>query len=178
MSAKDPHRQQKQQAKLAKRARKERTRKREPAEPLPYSGRKYQTDRWVPHVYQTELAVYEGIMLSGRRLTNEQVKQALVHLINQVRSGVPSLLPENEPEVPFTAGQEVEFLVGNIRRHWSTLFNTLGPVSRDDLVGILRTLLHSIEAHAWNTGRSRGYVDFLVSFMRGAHSPPPGYYGR
>jgi hypothetical protein len=27
-------------------------------------------------------------------------------------------------------------------------------------------LLYSIEAHAWNTGRSRGYVAFLDGFMR------------
>ena len=94
MSAKDPHCQQKRQAKLAKRARKERTRKRQPAEPLPYSGRKYQTDRWVAHVYQTECAIYEVIMFSGRRLTNDQTKETLVQLINQLRSGVSPVLPE------------------------------------------------------------------------------------
>jgi len=168
MSAKDPHRQQKRQATLAKRARKERTRKRQSAEPLPYSGRKYQTDQWVPHIYQTECAIYEVIMLSGRRLTNDQTKQALVQLINQLRSGVSPVLPEGEPEVPFAPGQEVEFLVRNIRRHWRKLLNEQGPVSTSDLIGILRTLLHSIEARAWHTGRNRGYVDFLVSFMRSA----------
>jgi hypothetical protein len=164
--SKDPHRQQKRQAKLAKRARKERTRKRQSAEPLPYSGRKYQSDRWAPHVYQTECAIYEVVMLSDRRLTNDQTKEALVHLINQLRSGVSPTLAEGDPEVPFAPGQEIDFLVQNIRHHWRKLFNDEGPVSTSDLVGILRTLLYSIEAHAWHTGRSRGYVDFLVSFMR------------
>jgi hypothetical protein len=87
MSAKDAHRQQKRQAKLAKRTRKERDRKRVSAEPQPYSGRKYHTDRWVPHVYQTELAIYEGIMLSGRQLTNDQVRRVVA---------------ENLPEFVFT----------------------------------------------------------------------------
>jgi hypothetical protein len=86
------------------------------------------------------------------------------------------LAAENEPEAPFAAGQEVEFLVENIRRHWQLLFREQGPVHRDDLVGIFRTLLHSIEAHARTTGRGRGYVDFLSSFLRGAHGLPPERY--
>ena len=116
-------------------------------------------------------------MLSGRRLTNEQVKQALVQLIHELRGGVTPVVAEDEPELPFAVGQEVEFLVGNFRRHWRVLFNEQGPVQRDDLIGVLRTLLHSIEAHAWNTGRGRGYVDFLSSFLRDAHGPPPEYFG-
>jgi hypothetical protein len=179
MRAKDTHRQQKRQAKLAKlakRARKERSSKSAASTPTPYSGRKYQTDRWAPHVYQTELAIYETIALSGRRLTNAHVKLALAQLINDLRRGVPPAQQDGEPEVPFIAGQEVEFLVWNIRRHWRQLFEDEGPVSRDDLVGILRTLLHSIEAHAWNTGPHRGYVDYLVSFLGRAHGGPPAEY--
>src|SRR5262249_19283838 len=38
-------------------------------------------------------------------------------------------------------------------------------VATEDLVGILRTLLNSIEAHGWNTGAGRGYVSFLVGVM-------------
>ena len=178
MRAKDAHRQQKRQAKLAKRARKERSSKPAASAPTPYSGRKYQTDRWAPHVYQTELAIYEAITLSGRRLTNAHVEVALVRLINDLRRGLPPAQQDGEPDVPFAAGQEVEFLVWNIRRHWRELFDDKGPVSRDDRVGILRTLLHSIEAHGWNTGTHRGYVDFLVSFLGRAHGGPPvGYLG-
>jgi hypothetical protein len=154
-------RDQKRKAKLAKRAQKQ-----APTEPLPYSGRKYQAEGWVPHVYQTERAIYEAIVLSKRRLTNAQVKAALVQLIGQLREGLPALLPEDAPEVSFAAGSEVEFLVWNIRRHWRMLFQEEGPVSSHDLVGILRTLLHSIEARAWHTGPDRGYVAFLESFMQ------------
>lgn len=151
---------QKRKAKLAKRA------KRQPShEPEPYSGRKYQADRWVPHVYQTELAVYETIKLSNRRLTNDQVKAAFVGLIYHLRAGQPPLLPEGEPDRSLAPGSEVEFLTWNIRRHWGVLFREEGPVSPDDLIGILRTLLYSIEAHAWNKGPDRGYVRFLESFL-------------
>lgn len=154
-------RDQKRRAKLAQRAKKQ-----EPAGPLPYSGRKYQTERWVPHVYQTELAIYEAIVLSRRQLTNPQVREALVQLIGHLREGKPPLLAEDAPAIAFSVGNEVEFLVWNIRSHWRSLFEEQGPVSTEDLVGILRTLLHSIEAQAWARGPSRGYVSFLDEFMR------------
>lgn len=154
-------RDQKRKAKLAERAK-----KRPVSESLAYSGTKYQADRWTPHVYQTELAVYETIVLSDRRLTNSQVEAAFIQLIGRLRAGLTAPLQEEEPEVIFVAGSEVEFLMWNIRRNWRILFQEQGPVSTGDWVGILRTLLNSIEAHAWNTGRHRGYVHFLQGFMQ------------
>lgn len=156
-------RDQKRKAKLAKRAE-----KRPANEVLPYEGRMYQSDEWVPHVYQTELAIYETILLSQRRLTNSQVKSALVQLVHHLRAGSPALLRDDEPDVPFAAGNEVAHVAWNIRRHWGILVDEVGPVRSDDLTGILRTLLNSIVAHAWRSGPDRGYVDFLVGFMKRA----------
>jgi hypothetical protein len=161
MSAKDRRSHaQKRKAKLAKRAQRRST------EPQPYSGTKYQTERWVPHVYRTELPIYEAIVLSRRGLTDAQVRAALVNLIEHLRAGQPPLLPEDAPEVLFAPGNEVPYLVWNIRRHWCSLFEEQSAVPVADLIGILRTLLHSIEAHAWNTGADRGYVAFLYDFMQ------------
>ncbi len=159
-------RDQKRKAKLT-----ERKRGQGPAEPLAYDGKKYQADRWVPHVYQTELAIYEVLKLSQGHLTNDRVKTAFVQLIEQLRGGQPGPLAEGEPEVDFAAGKEVEFLIWNIRRHWRVLVEARGPVATGDLVGILRTLLNSIEAHGWNTGPARGYVSFLVGFMERGEIP-------
>jgi hypothetical protein len=152
---------QKRKAKLAKRA----ARGTHYADVEPYTGRKYQTDFWVPYIFQTESAIYEAIRLSRRRLTNDEVKVALVRLISHLHAGNPPRLGEADSEVLYTAGNEIEFLVWNIRRHWGSAFDEHGAVSANDLVGILRTLLYSIQAHGWNTGRSRGYVAFLVDFM-------------
>ena len=152
---------QKRKAKLAERAKKQRQNA-----SLAYTGTKYQADRWVPHVQHTELAIYETIRLSERRLTNDQVEKALIHLIAQLRAGMHPLLPEGEPEVVFASGQEVEFLVRNIRRRWGILFEQWGPTPTDDLIGILRTLLNSIEAHAWHRGAESGYLAFLESFVQ------------
>ena len=88
-----------------------------------------------------------------------------------LRGGQPGPLSEEEPEVLLAPGKEVEYLIWNIRRHWRILFDTEGPVATDDLIGILRTLLGSIEAHGWNTGAGRGYVSFLVGFIERGEIP-------
>jgi hypothetical protein len=152
---------QKRKAKLASRT------KRHEDKIQPYSGEKYRADRWLPHVYETELGVYETIKLSHQRLTNAEVEAAFVQLIKRLRGGLPGPLQEDEPEVAFAEGNAVEYLIWNIRRHWKIMFQQRGPVSTEDLVGILRTLLFSMKAQAWNLGPERGYVAFLERFMEG-----------
>jgi hypothetical protein len=154
---------QKRKAKLAKRSAKSAQR----IEISPYSGRKYQKPEWAPQVYEVELAVYETILASNRTLTNDQVAQAFVNLITHLRDGVPAPLADDAPKMLLTQGKEVEYLVWNIRRHWRMLFKDRGPVASHDLVGILRTLLFSIEAREYHTGPDLGYVAFLEEFMQG-----------
>ena len=103
-------------------------------------------------------------MASNRTLTNEQVRTAFVQLIGELRGGMAAALPEDAPEVAFAPGKEVEHLVWNIRRRWRLMFGEYGAVATSDLIGILRTLLYSMEAQAWDRGASRGYVDFLYHF--------------
>ncbi len=133
----------------------------------PYAGSKYQADAWIPHIYETELAVFETILASNRTLTNEQVGQAFVRLVRGLRNGEPGPLPEDAPKLEFAPGGEVDYLIWNVRRHWRMLFKDTEPVSSPDLIGILRTLLHSLELRVWLTGPSLGYVAFLEEFMQG-----------
>ncbi len=151
---------QKRKAKLA-----ERVRKQVKNPPLAYAGKEYKGREWVPHMYRTERGVYEGIIASGRTLTNSQVEAAYTALIAHLRSGQPALLPEDAAPVEYAAGRETEYLVWNVRRHWGLLFAEKGPVAVQDLIGILRTLLYSMDTHAFNTGPERGYVDFLYGFL-------------
>jgi hypothetical protein len=157
-------RDQKRKDKLAKRARNERERQREQV--LPYEGKKYQAPEWVPYVEPTERAVYEAIVQSGKRITNDQARTAFETLVRHLRAGEPARLPEDAPAVVLTAGTEVEFLLWNMRRHWGLAFDKHGPIGADDLIGILRTLLHSSAVHEWNTGPDLGYVSFLYKFFR------------
>jgi hypothetical protein len=154
---------QKRKAKLAQRAK----RQVHAEQSLAYEGSKYQSAKWVPHVHATESAIWQTIQLSDKKLTNAHVRAALTQLVHELRDGKPPLLPEGTPEMFFTPGKEVEFLVWNIRNFWGALFEREGSVATDDLIGILRTLLNSIDAHEWHTGPDLGYVAFLDDFLRG-----------
>ncbi|MBY0526526.1 MAG: hypothetical protein K2R98_24235 [Gemmataceae bacterium] len=154
---------QKRKAKLMKRAEKQL-----PSGPQPYSGSKYRSDRWTPNVAATEAAIYEAINLSRRTLTNPQVEAAFIELIGRLRAGEPAALPDDAPDVAYAPGHETEYVVWNIRRHWRKMFEDYGPVKTEDLIGILRTLLYSMEAQARDRGKDRGYVDFLYHFLKDA----------
>ena len=163
MSAKNQlSRDQKRWAKLARWGQ---TKTKAEYEVTPLSGQRYQADAWIPHVHATESAIYEVIQLSGRRLTNDHVKTALTRLAQQLRRGKLATLPADLPEMPFSLDQICEYVIWNIRRFWTDLVARHGTVRGDDFVGILRTLLHSIEARAWHTGPDLGYVAFLEDFL-------------
>jgi hypothetical protein len=133
----------------------------------PYDGARYRADRWIPHVYATESAVYETILLAAGKLTNAHVRQAFEQLVRRLRSNQPGPLPEDETEAVYSSGNEVEFLIWNIREHWRKLVRDHGPVDKEDFIGILRTLLYSIQAHAWDRGPQQGYISFLKDFLEG-----------
>lgn len=160
MSSRKLSRDQKRKAKLAERNQ----RRQKSAEPFPYSGRKYQAAAYVPYIYQTESAVLAAYLDSGRQLTNEQVRQAFVQLIERLRHDSPAAVAEVEADEQAAPGT-VDDVVLRIRRSWGRLFTEREPCSRNDMVGILRTLLYSIQAHAWNTGPSRGYLAYLEKFF-------------
>jgi hypothetical protein len=153
-------RDQKRKAKLAQRAHKHKT-----LEVEPYEGTKYQQDAWTPLVYATEKAIYEVILQTVRQLTNDEVEKAFVDLVLALRRGLAPALSPEEAEPELVVGQASANVVWNIRRHWTEYFASFGNVAVADLIGILRTLLFSIEAHQANTGRRRGYVAFLQGFL-------------
>jgi hypothetical protein len=116
-------------------------------------------------VYTTEKAIYEVIQLTERKLPNDEVKKAFEQLVLELRRGLPPALAADEPEPALQVGQASDYVVWNIRRRWAEFFATVGSVAVAELIGVLRTLLHSIEAHQWNTDRQRGYVAFLQQFL-------------
>src|SRR5439155_13834938 len=77
--------------------------------------------------------------------------------------GLSPVLAADEMGQP--PAQPVEALMWLIRRSWTLFFEKQGPVAVEDLVGILRTLLHSIKAQAWRWGPKLGYVQFIKGFM-------------
>lgn len=134
----------------------------------PYRGSKYQDPYWATPVFHTELGIYQTIQVSEKQLTNRDVKAAITELIRELNTGESPLPANDVPTASFNPGDPVPFLMARIRDNWKALFDAWGQVDREDLIGILRTLLNSIEAHAAHSDPERGYVAFLDGFLRDA----------
>jgi hypothetical protein len=155
-------RDQKRKARLAERARKS-----PPAaqSSLAYSGNRFKTPELIPIVLRTETGIYEAFLMSDRRATDHTVRAALEKLIHQLRAG-PLPPFEGGDTVTSVPGQEEDLIVWNIRRNWDDLFRSFPHPGTETLIGILRTLLGSIETWSTPSPSSRGYLNFLQGFLR------------
>jgi hypothetical protein len=156
-------RDQKRKAKLAKEARKHPA----SAAPIPYTGSKYKKDEFTPLTFRTEIGIHEADVMTGRKLTDHDVRASLEQLIETVRKeGVPP--PDYRDEVAHVQGKETDLVYWNIRRNWEILFEEMPNWGADDIVGVLRTLLGSIAVWGSPSAQSRGYLQFLEGFMKKA----------
>jgi hypothetical protein len=147
---------QKRKAKLKKRA------QRQPhQESLAYHGAKYQGADYVPVMMATEQGIYETFVLLDGDLTDHDVEDALESLVLALRKG-------QLPAVGSPVSEELDSdpVVAGIRRHWAHLAER-GPIpSRDDMIGVLRTLLGSVATRREMAMHPQGYLTFLKGFMR------------
>jgi hypothetical protein len=131
---------------------------------LAYSGSKYKKPEFTPLFLATETAIYETFVVGHRTLTDRTVARALTRLVEQLRAGpLPAFDPDAQPVL--VAGQEEDFLVWNIRNHWTELFERSGRPLPETLIGILRTLLGSIEVWTSPSPTSRGYLNYIEGFL-------------
>jgi hypothetical protein len=151
-------RDQKRKAKLAKESR----RARQDVSPLAYEGKKYKRDDLVPVYLATETAILEAFAITDRQLTDRVVRSALERLILQLRQG--PLPPEDDTgSLEIVAGQEEDFIIRNIRRHW---LEVLPWPRTDDVIGVLRTTLNSINVWGTRSHESRGYLNYVEGFLK------------
>lgn len=152
-------RDQKRRDKLAKRQK----RTRQPVS-LAYMGEKYKTDELVPTWLATETAVYETYVMLDRKLLDQTVVSAIEALIRQLRTG--TLPPvEDDGILHISEGQEQELVMENIRRHWALHFQKAWKPPRDQLIGVLRTILGSIEKVRAPGPRSQNYMRHIAGFL-------------
>ena len=153
-------RDQKRKAKLKKRA--ERSHKHES---LAYTGKQYKTDEFAPIFYRTELGIYESYVIYDRELTDDEVEAAVERLVIQMREG--PLPPYIESDViTITEGGEEDLIITNIRRNWQILEEKGELPVRDNLIGILRSILHSISIWRSQSLHSQGYLRYIEGFMK------------
>jgi hypothetical protein len=152
-------RDQKRRDKLAKKARSARK-----AESLAYMGEKFKTDELIPTWMQTEIGIYEAYVMTDRKLLDQTVVNALETLIKQLRAGTSSPLSDSA-QLHYEIGQEAELVVGMIHRRWAQHFETEWRPARDQRIGVLRTILGSIEKLRTPGPRSQSYLHHIAGFL-------------
>lgn len=153
-------RDQKRKAKLKRRE------SRAPATDItPYLGTKYRKDKYVDITFATEAGILETYVVTHRRLTDEDVIVVVEGLIGKLRSGQLSFPPADDP-AQFDSTDVRDFMAWNIGSRWRELAEDGIRVSTKDLVGVLRSLLGSIEVWGSPSKGPRGYLDYLEDFMK------------
>jgi hypothetical protein len=148
---------QKRKIKLKKEA--ERSRKHES---MAYHGKKYQTAEWVPIINRTEIGIYESWVISDYGFDDADVEAAIEQLILELRArALPN--PSEPSEIPVYDN----FLIPNIRRNWQDFAEKASLPAKDDLIGVLRTILSSLETRRSMALHPQGYLRFLDEFMKG-----------
>ena len=152
-------RDQKRKQKLAKRKQKNR-----PVNSLAYTGNKYRTDDLVRFLLQTEVGIYETYVMSDREIHDLTVVSALEKLIKQLRLGP---LPDFEMKdaIDVVAGHEEDLVILNIRNRWELYFVDHHSPSREKIVGVLRTILGSIEIRRSRNRLSQSYLQYIERFL-------------
>jgi hypothetical protein len=158
MSKKNPE-ERRRKKKLAEQKRKARQ-----TESLAYLGEKYKKDKFVPTWMHTEIGIYQTYVVTGRKIFDQTVASALESLIRKMRKGALPPLPEGS-DIHYEVGREEDLLVENVRRCWRDHFATEWRPPNDDLIGVLRTILGSIEKVKSPGPQSQSYLRHIAGFL-------------
>jgi hypothetical protein len=133
---------------------------------LAYKGNKYKTDELVPVHFQTELAIYEAWLRTDREVTDRDVEATVENLVQEMRRGPLPPLAEQGEAAPGESDEDL--IIGTIRRNWNELFEKEPRPSTEKLIGVLRTILGSIETWSSPSPTSRGYLHYIEGFLKKA----------
>lgn len=131
---------------------------------LAYTGTRYKTEELIETLMHAEIGIYEAFVISDRRLLDLTVKSALETMIKQMRTG--TLPPRSDASpISFQPGHEQELIIVSIRRNWVMLFETAARPSKEERIGVLRTILGSLEAMRTASPASQGYLLHIAEFL-------------
>ena len=131
---------------------------------LAYMGEKFKTDELIPTWMNAEIGIYESYVMTGRKLLDHTVVAALEKLIRQMRVG--TLPPMSDgAEIHYEVGQEEDLVIGNVRRSLAKHYQTEWKPSKDQRIGVLRTILGSIEKMRAPGPRSQSYMHHIAGFL-------------
>lgn len=157
--SKDQLRKAKKKQELARRGRRE---------SLAYSGNKYRTEEYVHWIFAAEAAINEVNIVTGRRLTDQDVERSLEAMISGLRRGTFSLSGESKAAAvdELTAPDDHDAVIEGILVRWRKLAENEPRLRRDDLAGVLRTILGSLETWRTAGAQSRGYLTYVEGFLK------------
>lgn len=146
-----------------------------PARPtvLAYRGGKYRTAENVVWMHAAEVGIYEAFVMSGRRMVDRDVRKALEELVMRIRRGEPAIplrtlesghSRDNGHQSQVVQGEH-DFLIWSIQRNWQYRAENMPSPGHDNLVGILRTVLGSMEVWSSRDPNSRGYLTYVGGFL-------------
>jgi len=158
MSKKDPV-EQRRKKKLAEQKRKARQ-----TESLAYLGEKYKKEKFIPTLMHAEIGIYQAYVITDRKLTDQTVASALESLIRKMRAGTLPPLSEDST-IHYDFGREEDLVIEDIRRAWQNHFANEWQPPRDDLIGVLRTILGSIENVKSPNPQSQSYLRHIAGFL-------------
>jgi hypothetical protein len=126
---------------------------------------KYKTEKYVPIMHRTEIGIYESYVMCDRDLTDDEVEAALERLIARMRAkALP--LPSVTNTLKIDGDENDDLIIWSVLRNWQILASRDQLPGRDELIGILRTILHSLEIWRSQSLHSQGYLQFVEGFMK------------
>ena len=131
---------------------------------LAYMGDKFKSEKVIPTWMHAEIGIYESYVMTDRRLLDQTVATAVEKLIRQMRAGSLPVDPDSA-EIHYEIGQEEDLVIGNIIRNWAIHFQTEWRPPRDQRIGVLRTILGSIEKMRVPGPRSQSYMHHITGFL-------------
>lgn len=129
---------------------------------LAYKGNMYKKARFTPAWFHAEIAIYDSYQLTQYKVSDETAASAIESLIMQLRGGELPALPD---VFLYEEGREEDLLIENIRRRWDNLFAGSWKPSDVDLIGVLRSILGTIETMKTPGPQSFGYIRYIAEFL-------------
>lgn len=130
---------------------------------LAYDGDKFHRPDLAPLWLRTETGIYEAFVISKRRLHDRTVATAVEALILKLRAG--TLPPLQPPDVIYVDPNRLEDTVmERIQGNWLVL-DEADRQSKDDKIGVLRSILGTLELKREGGPISRGYLHYLERFL-------------
>jgi hypothetical protein len=133
--------------------------------PLAYAGNRYKRPDLLPVHLETETAIFEAFTITQRAFTDYDVQYALESLIGRLRRGDLPVVEDGD-EIVVGKRSHTDFITERVLVRWQILFETNARPPRDDLIGVLRTILNSIGVWKTVSRQSRGYLSYLEGFLK------------